>query len=257
MRICINCENEDSVVLCLICRSSHYCCNDCKNEYERRNHNVLCPDLTSNTLSVSGLILPNIIRASSYSLPALSQSTVSRNLRPIVNTNFISQYQHHQGSSTQRPTHSGHLSQSSSNSFTLPTLVQSTVSLNQPGTSGSTQLPALIAPRINSSSPALTNRTQRLPIPGSRRLPSLVTETSQQEPPWDMRTPRNYPYEVLCAQRLEEAVELFNSKKYDEALDLLEQIKSELSSNDESTSWVLKYNIDLYIERINLLTISH
>ena len=146
MRICINCENEDSVVLCLICSSSHYCCNDCKNEYERRNHNVLCPDLTSNTLSVSGLILPNIIRASSYSLPALSQSTVSRNLRPIVNTNFISQYQHHQGSSTQLPTHSGHLSQPSSNSFTLPTLVQSTVSLNQPRTSGSTQLPALIAP---------------------------------------------------------------------------------------------------------------
>ena len=191
----------------------------------------------------------------SNSLPALSQSTVSRNLRPIVNT--ISQYQHHQGSSTQLLTHSGHLSQPPSGSFTFPTLVQSTVSLNQPHISGSTQLPLLIASHINSSSPAITNRTQRLPVPGSRRLASLVTETSQQELPWGMRTPRNYPYEVLCAQRLVEAKELFNSKKYDESLDLLEQIKSELSSNDESTSWVLKYNIDLYIERINLLTISH
>jgi hypothetical protein len=51
-------------------------------------------------------------------------------------------------------------------------------------------------------------------------------------------------------------VELFNRRQYEEALDLLEQIKSELSSNNESTSWVLKHTIDLYIERIYLLTIG-
>jgi len=72
-----------------------------------------------------------------------------------------------------------------------------------------------------------------------------------------MRTPRNYLYDVLCAKRLEEAKKLFNSEKYDEALDLLEQIKSVLSNHEGSTSWVLKYTIDLYIERIDLLTISH
>jgi hypothetical protein len=253
MRICINCENEDSVVVCLICSSFHYCCNDCKNEYER-SHNVLCPDLISNTLSVSGLILPDIIRASSYSLPALPQSTLSRNLPSIGNN--ISPYQHRQESSTQLPIYSGHLSQPSSGSFILPTLVQSTVSLNQPRTSGSIQLPAIIAPRINSSSPTLTNIIQRLPVPGSRRLPSLVTETSQQELPWDMRTPRNFPHEVRCAQRLEDAKEFFNNGQYVEALDLLEQIKIELSNHEGSTSWVLKYTIDSYIERIDLLTIS-
>ena len=191
----------------------------------------------------------------SYSLPALSQSTVSRNLRPIGNT--ISQYQHRQESSTQLPIYSGYQSQPLSGSFTLPTLAQSTVSLNQPRTSGSTQFPVLITSHTNSSSPALTNRIQRLPIPGSRRLASLITETSQQELPWDMRIPRNYLYEVSCAQRLEEAKKLFNSEKYIEALDLLEQIKSVLSSHEGSTSWVLKYTIDSYIERINLLTISH
>jgi hypothetical protein len=193
--------------------------------------------------------------SSSHLLPALSQSSVSRNLRHICNN--ISQYQHRQGSSTQLPTPSGHLSQPLSGSFTLPTLVQSTVSLNRPRTSGSRQLPVLIAPRMNSSSPALTNRIQRLPVPGSRRLPSLVTETSQQEPPWDKWIPQNYLYEVLCAQRLEEAKELFNSRQYDEALDMLEQIKSVLSNHEGSTSWVLRYTIDSYIERINLLTISY
>ena len=254
MRICINCENEDSVVVCLNCSSFHYCCNDCKNEYERRNDNVLCPREihVSSTLSVSGLILPNIIHASSYSLPALPQSSVSQNLPSIGNN--INQYQHRQGSSTQLPIYSGHLNQPSSGSFTLPTLVQSTVRLNQQGTSGSTQLPLLIAPR---SSPALTNRIQRLPVPGSIRLPSLVTETSQQELPWDMRTPRNYLYEVLCAQRLKEAKEFFNNGQYVVALDLLEQIKSVISNHEGTTSWVLKYTIDSYIERINLLTISH
>jgi hypothetical protein len=185
----------------------------------------------------------------SYSLPALSQSTVSRNLPSIGNN--ISQYQHRQGSSTQLPIYSGHLSQP------LPTLAQSTVSLNQPRTSGSTQLPVIITSHTNSSSPALTNRIQRLPVPGSRKLASLVTETSQQELPWEMRTPRNYLYDVLCAKRLEEAKKLFNSEKYDEALDLLEQIKSVLSNHEGSTSWVLKYTIDSYIERIDLLTISH
>jgi hypothetical protein len=182
----------------------------------------------------------------SYSLPALSQST---NLRPIGNT--ISPNQHRQGSSTQLPIYSGHLSQP------LPTLVQSTVSLNQPRTSGSTQLPVLITSHTNSSSHTLTNRIQRLPAPGSRKLASLVTETSQQELPWDIRTSRNYLYEVLCAKRLEAAKDFFNNGQYVEALDLLEQIKSLLSNHEGSTSWVLKYTINLYIERINLLTISH
>jgi len=256
MRICINCENEDSVVVCLTCSSFHYCCNDCKNEYERRNDNVLCPREihVSSTLSVSGLILPNIIHASSYSLPALPQSSVSRNLPSIGNN--INQYQHRQGSSTQLPIYSGHLNQPSSGSFTLPTLAQSTVNINQPRTSGFTQLPAIIAPRINSSSPALTNRIQCLPVPGSRRLASLVTETSQQELPWDMRTPRNFPHEVRCAQRLEEAKELFNNGQYVESLDLLEQIKIELSNHEGSTSRLLILTINLYIERIDLLAIS-
>ena len=172
----------------------------------------------------------------SYSLPAFFQSTVSRNLPSIGNN--ISPYQHRQGSSTQLPTPSGHLSQP------LPTLVQSTVNINQPRTSGSTQFPRLIAPRINSSSPALTNRIQRLPVPGSRRLASLVTETSQQE------------LQELQV-RLEEAMELFNSEKYVESLDLLEQIKSELSNHEGSTSRLLILTINSYIERINLLTISH
>jgi predicted house-cleaning noncanonical NTP pyrophosphatase (MazG superfamily) len=35
-----------------------------------------------------------------------------------------------------------------------------------------------------------------------------------------------------CVELLEEALELFNSRQYDEALDLLEQIKSELSSSN-------------------------
>jgi hypothetical protein len=125
------------------------------------------------------------------------------------------------------------------------------VSLNQPRTSGSTQLPLLIAPRINSSSPALTNRIQRLPVPGSIRLASLVTETSQQE------LQELQELQVSCAELMEEALELFNSKKYDESLDLLEQIKSELSNREESTFRVSKYTIDLYIRRIGNLTISH
>jgi len=188
----------------------------------------------------------------SYSLPALSQST---NLRPIGNT--ISPYQHRQGSSTQLPIYSGHMSQPPNNSLQLPTLAQSTASLNQPRTSGSTQLPILITSHTNSSSHTLTNRIQRLPVPGSRKLASLVTETSQQELPWDIRTPRNFLYDVLCAKRLEEAKEFFDNGQYVEALDLLVQIKSVLSNHEGSTSWVLKYTIDLYIERINLLTISH
>ena len=66
-------------------------------------------------------------------------------------------------------------------------------------------------------------------------------------------TPWNNPQEMF-----EEAVELFKSGKYDESLALLEQIKSDLSSNNnDNSSTTLKYSIDLYIHLINLHTISH
>ena len=66
-------------------------------------------------------------------------------------------------------------------------------------------------------------------------------------------TPWNNTQEIF-----EEAVELFKSGKYDEALALLEQVKSDLSSNNnENSSTALKYSIDLYIHLINLNTISH
>jgi hypothetical protein len=231
---CINCIHEVAVLPCLQCSRKHYCCAICKDLYEERMDSFLCPN--------QYLPVVEQTRSGSYSLPALPQSTVSRNLRPIGST--INLYRQRQGSSTQLPTPSGHLNQPSSGSFTLPTLVQSTVNINQPRTSGSTQFPPLIAPRINSSSPTLTNRIQRLPVPGSIRLPPLVTETSQQE------------LQELQV-RLEEAMELFNSEKYVESLNLLEQIKSELSNHEGSTSRVLILTIKSYIERINLLTISH
>jgi predicted nucleotidyltransferase len=58
-----------------------------------------------------------------------------------------------------------------------------------------------------------------------------------------MRIPQNVSSEVSCVEKFEEAKEFFNNGQYDKALDLLEQIKIELSSNEEITSWVLKHTL--------------
>lgn len=64
----------------------------------------------------------------------------------------------------------------------------------------------------------------------------MMSDTSHdpQELPWDIRKPRNYPSEMRCVELLEEVKEMFNSIQYYEALDLLEQIKSELSSSNNN-----------------------